>query len=465
MEVLTQCIKTVQSFLWDYLLVFLLCGVGLFFTITLKGIQFRRFAAGLREMFSGFSLKGKQAGKHGMSSFQAVATAIAGQVGTGNLAGAATALVLGGPGAIFWMWLSALLGMATIYAEALLAQRFRTTDNSGQTVGGPAYYIEKGLHSKWLARIFSVLLILALGFTGNMVQSNTIAAAFETSFGLPRIVGGLLVAAFSAVILLGGIRRIASFTEKVVPVMACLYLVGSLAVLILHYDRILPALASIFSAAFRPAAAFGGVAGYSVMKAMKFGVARGLFSNEAGMGSTPHAHAVALVDRPEKQGHVAIVSVFFDTFVVLTMTALVILTSGVLPGMLTEEAGIDVTQAAFGNSLGRFGAPFIAICLLFFAFSTIISWTYYGETNIRYLFQSPAAVPLYKALVVGFVFLGSLFRSDVVWALSDVFNGLMVIPNLTALVLLCPLVFAMNREDTGRHRLEREARRRKDLAG
>lgn len=183
------------------------------------------------------------------------------------------------------------------------------------------------------------------------------------------------------------------------------------------------------------------------------------------MGSTPHAHAVALVDRPEKQGHVAIVSVFFDTFVVLTMTALAILTSGVLPGMLSEEAGIDVTQAAFGTSLGGFGGPFIALCLLFFAFSTIISWTYYGETNIRYLFRSPAAVPVYKGLVVGFVFLGSLFRSDVIWALSDVFNGLMVIPNLTALVLLCPMVFAMNREDTGRGRLEREARRRKDLAG
>ena len=458
MEGVTQFIKTIQSFLWDYLLIFLLCGVGLFFTIALKGVQIRRFIPGLREMFSGFSLKGEKAGKHGMSSFQAVTTAIAGQAGTGNLAGAATAIVLGGPGAIFWMWVSAFLGMATIYAEALLAQRFRTTDDSGQVVGGPAYYIEKGLHCKWLARLFSVLLILALGFTGNMVQSNSICAAFETSFGLPSFVGGLVVAVLAAVILLGGIRRIASFTEKVVPVMACLYLVGSIVVLVFNASRILPAFGLIFEAAFHPSAAFGGVAGYTVLRSMKYGVARGLFSNEAGMGSTPHAHAAAKVDRPEKQGHVAIVSVFFDTFVVLTITALVILTSGVLPGMIREDAGINVTQAAFSQVMGGFGAPFIAVCLLFFAFSTIISWYYYGETNVRYLFRSKRAVPVYKALVVVFVFAGSLFQSSAVWALSDVCNGLMVLPNLAALVLLFPTVLAMSREDRS-HPLRGYARR------
>ena len=459
MEGITQFVKAIQSFLWDYLLIFLLCGVGLFFTIALKGVQIRRFIPGLREMFSGFSLKGAKAGKHGMSSFQAVTTAIAGQVGTGNLAGAATAIVLGGPGAIFWMWVSAFLGMATIYAEALLAQRFRSRDESGQAVGGPAYYIEKGLHCKWLARLFSALLILALGFTGNMVQSNSICAAFETSLGLPRFIGGLAVAALAAVILLGGIGRIAAFTEKVVPVMACLYLVGSVAVLAVHADRILPAFGMIFEAAFRPSAAFGGVAGYTVLRSMKYGVARGLFSNEAGMGSTPHAHAVAKVDRPEKQGHVAIVSVFFDTFVVLTLTALVILTSGVLPGMIREDAGINVTQAAFSSSMGAFGAPFIAFCLLFFAFSTIISWYYYGETNVRYLFRSKRAVPVYKGLVVGFVFLGSLFQSGLVWALSDVCNSLMVLPNLAALLLLFPTVLAMSREDRS-HPLRGYARER-----
>ena len=448
MDLLSQAITTVQSFLWDGLLILLLCGTGLFFTIRLKGIQLRRFGSGLREMFSGFSLKGEKAGKHGMSSFQAVTTAIAGQVGTGNLAGAATAILLGGPGAIFWMWFSAFLGMATIYAEALLAQKFRSTDKDGQAVGGPAYYIEKGLHCKWLARVFAVLLVLALGFMGNMVQSNSIAVAFETSLGVPTWVGGLVVALLAGVILLGGIGRIASFTEKVVPVMACLYIAGGLVVLVINWDQILPALGSIFRCAFQPSAAFGGVAGYTVLRARKYGVARGLFSNEAGMGSTPHAHAVAKTDHPSKQGHLAIVSVFFDTFVVLTLTALVILTSGVLPGMITPEAqGIDVTQAAFSASFGSLGSVFIAICLLFFAFSTIISWYYYGETNVRYLFRSSKAVPVYKLLVVLFVFAGSLFQSAEVWALSDVFNGLMVIPNVIALLLLSPVVAAMCRED------------------
>lgn len=450
MEVLTGIIEAVQGFLWDYLLIFLLCGTGLFFTIALKGVQFRRFGAGMREMFSGFSLRGKKAGKHGMSSFQALTTAIAGQVGTGNLAGAATAIVLGGPGAIFWMWVAALLGMATIYAEALLAQKFKTTDADGQTVGGPAYYMERGVGrrlGKWMARIFSVLLILALPFAGNMVQSNSITSAFSTSFGLPPWAGGLLLALLTGVILLGGIGRIASFTEKIVPVMAVLYLAGSLVVLVMNASRILPALGSIFTCAFQPAAAFGGVGGYTVIKAMRYGVARGLFSNEAGMGSTPHAHAVAHVSRPEKQGHLAIVSVFFDTFVVLTLTALVILTSGVLPGMLSPDAGINVTQAAFSASFGSFGGPFIAVCLMFFAFSTIISWYYYGETNVRYLFRKNYAVTVYKILAVAFVFLGSLFQSDAVWALADVFNGLMVIPNLAALLILCPGLFAMRRED------------------
>lgn len=453
MTVITTIIEAVQGFLWDYLLIFLLCGTGLFFTIALRGVQIRRFGAGLRAMFSGFSLRGEKAGKHGMSSFQAVATAIAGQVGTGNLAGAVTAIVLGGPGAIFWMWAAAFLGMATVYAEALLAQKFKTVDADGQTVGGPAYYMKHGIGGrlgKWLSRLFAVLIILALAFTGNMVQSNSIAAAFSSSFGLPSWVVGLAAALLTAVILLGGIRRIAAFTEKIVPVMAVLYLAGSLVVLALNYSRILPALGSIFTCAFQPAAAFGGIGGYTVMKAMKFGVARGLFSNEAGMGSTPHAHAVAHVSRPEKQGHVAMIGVFFDTFVVLTVTALVILTSGVLPGLIAPGAGIDVTQEAFAVSFGAAGRPFIAICLMFFAFSTIISWYFYGETNVRYLFRQKKAVTVYKLLVIAFVFLGSLFRSDTVWALSDVCNGLMVIPNLAALLILCPVVMAMHREDRGR---------------
>lgn len=448
MDLLSQAITAVQSFLWDGLLILLLCGTGLFFTIRLKGIQLRRFGSGLREMFSGFSLKGEKAGKHGMSSFQAVTTAIAGQVGTGNLAGAATAILLGGPGPffgcgspLFWEW-------PPFMRRPCWRRNSAAWTRMDRRWAAPRIISRRDCTANGWPCVFAVLLVLALGFMGNMVQSNSIAVAFETSLGVPTWVGGLVVALLAGVILLGGIGRIASFTEKVVPVMACLYIAGGLVVLVINWDQILPALGSIFRCAFQPSAAFGGVAGYTVLRAMKYGVARGLFSNEAGMGSTPHAHAVAKTDHPSKQGHLAIVSVFFDTFVVLTLTALVILTSGVLPGMITPEAqGIDVTQAAFSASFGSLGSVFIAVCLLFFAFSTIISWYYYGETNVRYLFRSSKAVPVYKLLVVLFVFAGSLFQSAEVWALSDVFNGLMVIPNVIALLLLSPVVAAMCRED------------------
>ena len=442
MEQFNKILGVIDDAVWGVPLIVLILAVGILLTIRTRLVQIHHLPKALKYMF-----KDEEDGEGEVSSFGALCTALSATIGTGNIVGVATAIAAGGPGALFWMEVAAFFGMATKYAEGLLAVKYREIDENGKALGGPFYYIEKGLHCKWLARLFSVLLILALGFTGNMVQSNSICAAFETSFGLPSFVGGLVVAALAAVILLGGIRRIASFTEKVVPVMACLYLVGSIVVLVFNASRILPAFGLIFEAAFHPSAAFGGVAGYTVLRSMKYGVARGLFSNEAGMGSTPHAHAAAKVDRPEKQGHVAIVSVFFDTFVVLTITALVILTSGVLPGMIREDAGINVTQAAFSQVMGGFGAPFIAVCLLFFAFSTIISWYYYGETNVRYLFRSKKAVPVYKALVVVFVFAGSLFQSGAVWALSDVCNGLMVLPNLAALVLLFPTVLAMSRED------------------
>ena len=448
-ETLLPIVQKINGYLSDYILVALLIAVGLWYSIKTRFVQVRHFKEGWNSVFGSLSLRGGKQ-ESGMSSFQALATAIAAQVGTGNIVGASGAILTGGPGAIFWMWVIAFLGMATIYAEATLAQETRTVDKDGNVLGGPVYYITtafKGGFGKFLAGFFAVAIILALGFFGCMVQSNSISSAFATSFGLPSWVIGLIVALLTAVILLGGIGRIASFTEKVVPVMAVLYLAGSIVVLGMNYTRILPALGSIFTCAFHPAAAFGGVGGYTVMKSVKYGVARGLFSNEAGMGSTPHAHAVATVSRPEKQGHVAIVSVFFDTFVVLTITALVILTSGVLPERIAPDAGIDVTQAAFSASFGAAGGPFIAVCLMFFAFSTIISWYYYGETNVRYLFRRKSAVTVYKLLVVVFVFLGSLFQADAVWALADVCNGLMVIPNLAALLLLCPVVFAMHRED------------------
>ena len=449
MTIFTAAIEQASDILWNSLLLFLLVGTGVFFTIRLRGVQLRRFGEGFHRVFGNFTLRGKKADDQGMSSFQALATAIAAQVGTGNITGCATALVSGGPGALFWVWVSAFFGMATIYAEAVLAQRYRTTVN-GKVTGGPAYYIRaafKGTFGKVLAGVFSVLIILALGFMGNMVQSNSIGDAFHNAFGMSHLAVGIVVAVIAAFIFLGGVQRIAAVTEKIVPIMAAFYIVGCVVILVMNYKTLPNAFTQIFVLAFNPQAMAGGVAGVTVQQAMRFGVARGLFSNEAGMGSTPHAHAVATVSRPEKQGHVAIVSVFFDTFVVLTITALVILTSGVLPERIAPDAGIDVTQAAFSASFGAAGGPFIAVCLMFFAFSTIISWYYYGETNVRYLFRRKSAVTVYKLLVVVFVFLGSLFQADAVWALADVCNGLMVIPNLAALLLLCPVVFAMHRED------------------
>ena len=441
MEMITSIVELVNKFLWDYALLILLLGTGIFYTFTLKFIQVRKFGVGMKKMFGGFSLHGKSS-ENGLSSFQALATAIAAQVGTGNIAGAATAIAAGGPGAIFWMWVSAFFGMATIYAEAVMAQHTRVKEN-GVIVGGPVYYIKyifKGKFGKFLAGFFSVAIILALGFMGNMVQSNSISDAFYTAFSVPKWVMGVIVAVLAAFIFIGGISRIASFTEKVVPVMAALYLVGALVVILINIQHVPSAIASIFICAFRPDAVFGAAAGITVRKAMRYGVARGLFSNEAGMGSTPHAHAIADVENPEDQGEVAMIGVFIDTFVVLTMTALVILSSGVLEEMMsTGVKGTPVAQAAFRTGLKGFGPAFVAICLLFFAFSTIVGWYFFARQNVQYLFGKKAVVP-FSLIVVVFVFLGSLLKVDLVWNLSDLFNGLMVIPNLMALIVLAGTV-------------------------
>lgn len=445
-------LTTIQTILWDYLLVYLLCGTGILYTFMLKGIQVRKFKTALTALFSKFNLSGKKADKGGMSSFQAVSTAIAGQVGTGNLAGPATAIIAGGPGAIFWMWVSSFFGMATIYAEAMLAQKYRTKDRTGQMVGGPAYYIEKGLGLKWLAVLFAIFIILALGLIGNMVQSNSIASAFEKSLNIPTWATGLGVAVLVAFVIIGGIRNIAAFTEKVVPSMAFFYLLGAIIVLAMNYQYILPAFRAIFIAAFNPTAVLGGGAGIAIQQAMRLGIARGLFSNEAGMGSTPHAHAVAKVKTPEEQGYIAMMGVFV-VGVIVTLTGLVIITSGIRgwelssstnPSFLSffegQGTGITITQYAYEMVFGSVGGIFIAFSLLFFAFSTIIGWYYYAETNVRYLFKSRAAVPMFQLVAVIGIFGASFVKVDIVWQLADVFNGLMVLPNLTALLLLAPIV-------------------------
>ena len=446
METLNNIVLTIQDYMSNIVLIIALLGAGIWFSFRLKFIQIRGFKRGIKQVFGGLFGKKGEAGNDGMSSFQALATAIAAQVGTGNIAGAATAIAIGGPGAIFWMWVAAFLGMSTIYAEALMAQKYKQIGDDGVVTGGPVYYIRaafKGAFGKVLAGIFAVLLIFALGFMGNAVQSNSIAASFHTAFGIPQWIMGLIVAVLSIAVFSGGMKRIAKVTETIVPLMAGLYIVGSLVVIICNWRNIPLAFYEIFVGAFAPSAIAGGAIGATIKLALTKGVARGLFSNEAGMGSTPHAHAVAKVDHPVEQGHAAMIGVFIDTFVVLTMTALVIVTTRALPESYSVVeggyTGAELSQFAYSLVYGKFGEIFIAICMFFFAFSTIVGWYFFGQANIKYLFGSKA-VPVYSALVCICVFLGSLAQVDLVWNMADCFNSLMVVPNIIGLLALSGMI-------------------------
>lgn len=437
MDQLTILVSDINSILWGpWCLIPILVGTGIFFTIKLRFVQVRQFGRAVKHVFGGFTLRGEKAGKHGMTSFQSLATAISAQVGTGNLAGVATAMAMGGPGAIFWMWLAAFFGMATIFAEAVLAQLYRTKDEQGHVTGGPAYYISCGIGSKSLAMLFSVLIIIALGFIGNMVQANSISTAFESAFTIPAPVTGLFIILIAGFIFIGGIRRIASFTEKMVPIMASIYVLGAIYIMIIYFDAIIPTFKNIIIGAFDPSAATGGVIGAGIKEAIRYGVARGLFSNEAGMGSTPHAHAIARVNHPAEQGLAAVVGLFIDTFVVLTATALVIMVTGSLDGVNT---GIVLTQNAFTKGMGAAGAGFVAICLFFAAFTTIIGWYFFAEQNVKFLFGYKY-VNMFSVVVLFFLMLGSFLKVNLVWELADMFNGLMVIPNIIAVVGLYKLV-------------------------
>lgn len=446
MDQLADLVSNISGFVWNNLLLYLLVLTGVLFSIRTRFVQVRHLGTGFKRMFGSFSLNGKKADHEGMSSFQALTTAIAAQVGTGNITGCATALASGGPGAIFWMWLSAFFGMSTIYGEAVLAQKYKTVGEDGHVTGGPIYYIKarfKGGFGKFLAGFFSIAIIFALGFAGNMVQSNSIGDSFHNAFGISPLIVGVICAAIAAFIFLGGVKRIASVTEKLVPIMALFYILGCIVILFINHAALIDSIKSIFIGAFQPQALAGGIAGVTVKEAMRYGVARGLFSNEAGMGSTPHAHALAKVKKPQDQGIIAMVGVFIDTFIILTLTALVILTSGTLS---TGATGSVLAQAAFNQAFGQFGSVFIAICMLFFAFSTIIGWYFFGEVNVKALFGKKA-VKIYAALVVVCVILGSSLKVDLVWNLSDLFNGLMVFPNLIALIALSGMVAKMSRED------------------
>ena len=457
-SVLFPIVSKINEYLSNYILVFLLIGVGLWYSIKTRFVQVRCFGEGMRKVFGNLKLKGD---KHdsGMSSFQALATAIAAQVGTGNIVGASGAILTGGPGAIFWMWVIAFFGMATIYAEATLAQKTRIVDPDGTVRGGPVYYITtafKGGFGKFLAGFFAVAIVLALGFMGCMVQSNSIGSTMNTAFSIPTWVSGMILVIICAVIFLGGVQRLASVTEKIVPIMAAIFLLGGLAVLVARITYIPATFAMIFKYAFQPQAIIGGGFGYAIKTAISQGAKRGLFSNEAGMGSTPHAHAQANVARAHDQGVVAMIGVFIDTFVVLTLNALVIICTlytkdgplaGGYTGDITATLGkTNLAQTAFGSVFGAsLGAKFVAICLLFFAFSTILSWNLFGKINANYLFgrkNSKLCSLIYTIIALVFIFLGTVSGSDFVWELTDMFNNLIVLPNVIALFALTGMVIA-----------------------
>ena len=445
-------VQTINAYLSDYVLIFLLVAVGLLYTIKTRFVQIRYLGEGMGHIFGGLSLKG---GSHGggMSSFQAVATAIAAQVGTGNIVGSAGAILTGGPGAIFWMWVIAFFGMATIYAEATLAQKTRVTDSQGNIQGGPVYYITaafKGGLGKFLASFFAIAIILALGCIGCMVQSNSIASTINTAFGLPTWIVGVVLVIICGFIFLGGVDRLASVTEKLVPIMAGFFLLGALIVLVIRAQYIPATFGMIFKYAFEPQAIIGGSLGIALKTAISQGAKRGLFSNEAGMGSTPHAHALAQVKTPHEQGTVAIAGVFIDTFIVLTLNALVIistlyagngpLANGYVGDVVNTLNKTNLAQTAFGVAFGEgIGATFVAVALFFFAFSTILGWNLFAKTNVIWLFGEKAAKPFVLVALV-FIFLGTLGSNDLVWELSDMFNNLMVIPNVLALFALSGVV-------------------------
>lgn len=442
---ISKIVGFMNHYLWDTpFLMVLLVGTGIYYTLSLDFIQIRKFGVGFKQMFGSFSLNAKKDEK-GLTSFQALTTAIAAQVGTGNIAGAATALFHGGAGAIFWMWVSAFFGMATIFAEAVLAQKTKVMKD-GHFEGGSVYYINyifKNKFGKFLSGFFAVAIVLSLGFMGNMVQSNSIADSFVNAFGSEKLVIGLIIGVLAFLIFVGGIRRIAWVTEKVVPIMAFLYMIGCVFIIVKFHANIIPTFRSIFVFAFSKDAIIGGAMGVGVQKAIRYGVARGLFSNEAGMGSTPHAHAAANVKNPSEQGVIAIVGVFIDTFIVLTLTALVILTSG---AMETGKSGSALAQEAFIRGLGQSGTAFIAVCMFFFAFTTIIGWYYFAEVNVRYLLGEKF-IKLYAIIVVLCVVVGSALKVQLVWDMADMFNGIMVIPNLIALIFGAGLVRKIMKED------------------
>lgn len=419
---------------------FVLLGAGIYFTIRLKFVP-RYYLRTWRNILKRPRDKEKATASAGMSPIQALSTAIASQVGTGNIVGVAMALLMGGPGALFWMWVSAILGMSTNFAEAILGQLYKTTTPDGHIVGGPSYYIQNGLRCKWLAYVFAIFFILALGMIGIMVQANSISSAMAAILPshIDALWTGIFLAVFVGLVLSGGITRIASFAEKVVPLMAGLFIASSLVFIFLHIGSLLPVFGDIFKDAFTANAGVGGAVGYSVMRAIRYGVSRGLFSNEAGLGTTPHAHAIAKVHNSYEQGMMAIVGISVD-LVICTLTGLVLLMSGVIQPN-TSLVGIQLMQNAYYSSFGDVGTFFIAISLFFFAMSTIVGWYFFAAQNVRYLFGEKP-IKAYRVLVMLLVVVASVVEVPLIWELADTFNFFIVIPNVIALIYLAPKVVA-----------------------
>ncbi|KAF5054627.1 alanine/glycine:cation symporter family protein [Sedimentibacter saalensis] len=440
METIMNINNTINGIVWGPPILVLIVGAGLF--LSAKTGFFSIFKLGYilkNTLLKMFSKENKGEGE--VTAFQAVATALAATVGTGNIAGVATAIAAGGPGAVFWMWLAAILGMTTKFAEVVLAVNFREKTEDGRFVGGPMYYITNGLGWKWLAVLFALFGAFAAFGIGNMVQSNSVAAALQSSFNLNPWVTGIVLAVVTALVIIGGIKRIGAFTEKLVPFMAAIYILGGLAIIVINAAKIPAAFALIFSSAFTGKAAVGGFAGATISQAIRFGIARGVFTNEAGLGSAPIAHAAATTDHPVRQGLWGVFEVFADTLVICSITALAIVTSGVWESGAT---GAALTTSAFEQAIPG-GGYIVSIGIVLFAFSTIVGWEYYGERCAEYLF-GPKANMIYRIIWIPFVLVGAIGGLEFVWSLADTLNGLMAIPNLIGVLALSGTVFKLTKE-------------------
>jgi len=434
-----QIVDTMREVIWGPGMLALLLGTGIYLSVGLKGISITKIPYAFKQLFKGR----KGSGEGEISPFNALMTALSSTVGTGNIVGVATAIALGGPGALFWMWCAAVIGLATKYAEAVLAVHYRETDELGKKVGGPMYYIKNGLGAKWkwLGMLFAFFGALAGFGLANTVQSNAVSQILESNFNVPTLVSGIVMSILVGVVLLGGIKRIAEVAGKLVPLMAIIYLLATMSILILNAAELPAAVFLIVDSAFNGAAASGGFVGASIMLALQSGVARGVFSNESGLGSAPIAHAAAETNSPVRQGSIAMLGTFIDTLIICTMTGLVLVVTGVWDG---ELYGAAMTSAAFSSQL-PFGDIILTLCIILFAFTTMLGWSYYGERCAEFLLGPKVIVP-FRVLWVAGIFLGTQMSLGLVWKMSDVLNGMMAIPNLIALVFLAPVVFRLSKE-------------------